>query len=85
MIRLGYVYGNLMVNVQPKNTKLRDRARADHRGRPFRLGSTRGGRTAGRVRAGVSAARSSWDGLKVTRDAGGEAACWRQADGLRKR
>ncbi len=26
-IRLGYVYGNLMVNVQPKNTKLIDRAR----------------------------------------------------------
>jgi N-acetylmuramic acid 6-phosphate etherase len=26
-IRLGYVYGNLMVNVQPKNEKLRDRAR----------------------------------------------------------
>jgi N-acetylmuramic acid 6-phosphate etherase len=26
MIRLGYVYGNLMVNVQPKNHKLRDRA-----------------------------------------------------------
>src|SRR5579864_5322836 len=26
-IRLGYVYGNLMVNVQPKNTKLKDRAR----------------------------------------------------------
>jgi N-acetylmuramic acid 6-phosphate etherase len=25
-IRLGYVYGNLMVNVQPKNSKLRDRA-----------------------------------------------------------
>jgi len=25
-IRLGYVYGNLMVNVQPKNVKLRDRA-----------------------------------------------------------
>jgi len=25
-IRLGYVYGNLMVNVQPKNAKLRDRA-----------------------------------------------------------
>jgi len=25
-IRLGYVYGNLMVNVQPNNTKLRDRA-----------------------------------------------------------
>ena len=27
MIRLGYVYGNLMVNVQPKNAKLVDRAR----------------------------------------------------------
>jgi len=26
-IRMGYVYGNLMVNVQPKNTKLIDRAR----------------------------------------------------------
>lgn len=26
MIRLGYVYGNLMVNVQPTNDKLRDRA-----------------------------------------------------------
>ena len=27
MIRLGHVYGNLMVNVQPKNRKLEDRAR----------------------------------------------------------
>jgi N-acetylmuramic acid 6-phosphate etherase len=27
MIRLGYVFGNLMVNVQPTNDKLRDRAR----------------------------------------------------------
>lgn len=27
MIRLGNVYGNLMVNVQPKNSKLEDRAR----------------------------------------------------------
>ena len=27
MIRLGHVYGNLMVNVQPKNVKLGDRAR----------------------------------------------------------
>ena len=27
MIRLGYVYGNLMVNVQPRNAKLMDRAR----------------------------------------------------------
>jgi N-acetylmuramic acid 6-phosphate etherase len=27
MVRLGYVYGNLMVNVQPTNAKLADRAR----------------------------------------------------------
>jgi len=27
MIRLGHVYGNLMVNVEPKNSKLEDRAR----------------------------------------------------------
>lgn len=27
MVRLGHVYGNLMVNVQPKSTKLADRAR----------------------------------------------------------
>lgn len=27
MIRLGYVYGNLMVNLQPRSGKLRDRAR----------------------------------------------------------
>jgi N-acetylmuramic acid 6-phosphate etherase len=26
-IRMGYVYGNLMVNVQPSNAKLADRAR----------------------------------------------------------
>jgi len=26
MVRLGYVFGNLMVNVQPRNVKLRDRA-----------------------------------------------------------
>ena len=26
-IRMGYVYGNLMVNVQPTNVKLADRAR----------------------------------------------------------
>ncbi len=31
MIRLGHVYGNLMVNVQPKNEKLLDRGAAYHR------------------------------------------------------
>ncbi len=37
MVRLGYTYGNLMVNVQPKNEKLADRARrivAEATGRP---------------------------------------------------
>jgi N-acetylmuramic acid 6-phosphate etherase len=27
MVKLGHVYGNLMVNVQPTNSKLQDRAR----------------------------------------------------------
>jgi N-acetylmuramic acid 6-phosphate etherase len=27
MVKLGHVYGNLMVNVQPTNQKLEDRAR----------------------------------------------------------
>jgi N-acetylmuramic acid 6-phosphate etherase len=27
MIRMGYVYGNLMINVQPRNQKLVDRSR----------------------------------------------------------
>ena len=30
MIRLGYVYGNLMVNVELKNSKLADRGQANH-------------------------------------------------------
>jgi N-acetylmuramic acid 6-phosphate etherase len=37
-IRLGYVYGNLMVNVQPKNSKLLDRAKrivAESTGRTY--------------------------------------------------
>jgi N-acetylmuramic acid 6-phosphate etherase len=41
-IRLGYVYGNLMVNVQPKNTKLVDRARrivAQSAGVPYERGA----------------------------------------------
>jgi N-acetylmuramic acid 6-phosphate etherase len=38
MVRLGYVYGNLMVNVQPTNEKLTDRARrivSDIAGLPY--------------------------------------------------
>ena len=45
-IRLGYVYGNLMVNVQPKNDKLRGPRAAHHR--------------AGRRRYRTSAPASCW-------------------------
>jgi N-acetylmuramic acid 6-phosphate etherase len=38
-VRLGYVYGNLMVNVQPKNRKLVDRAGASSRRRHRRAGA----------------------------------------------
>ena len=40
-IRMGYVYGNLMVNVEPKNEKLRDRA--------LRIITAAGGVTAARA------------------------------------
>ena len=30
MIRLGYVYGNLMVNVQPRNSQVARPGHADH-------------------------------------------------------
>ena len=36
MIRIGMVFGNLMVNVQPTNQKLQDRADADHLCRNWR-------------------------------------------------
>jgi len=32
MVRLGKVYGNLMVDVQPTNAKLRDRANSSKKG-----------------------------------------------------
>ena len=47
MIRLGHVYGNLMVNVQPTNQKLEDRAR-----RIIRAGHRRRVRTGGRAAGG---------------------------------
>jgi N-acetylmuramic acid 6-phosphate etherase len=54
-IRLGYVYGNLMVNVQPKNTKLVDRARrivAQAAGVPY-------GRAAELLEAGGNSVRTA--------------------------
>ncbi len=71
MIRLGYVYGNLMVNVQPRNAKLEDRARriiaasvggylraggpAAHRGRGRCAGGNLDGPAGARPRVGGSA------------------------------
>ena len=53
MIRTGMVYGNLMVNVQPTNEKLKEPGHTDHCGgnrsrrRPGRGTAGRGGRGAG--------------------------------------
>jgi N-acetylmuramic acid 6-phosphate etherase len=62
-IRLGYVYGNLMVNVQPKNAKLLDRARriVAHAGKGFAgtRGRAAGGRRQRRALAIVMAERNS--------------------------
>ena len=76
MARLGYVYGNLMVNVQPTNAKLRDRA--------ARITAELGGvdtaaalpllESGGSVRAAVVMARLGLDAAearKRLRDAGG--------------
>jgi N-acetylmuramic acid 6-phosphate etherase len=49
MIRMGYVYGNLMVNVQPSNEKLRERAR--------RIVAQAGGVDAGQAAALLEAAQ----------------------------
>ena len=55
MIRLGYVYGNLMVNVQPTNGKLVDRARRIiARSRAYPMMKQRGClTTAGSVRTAI--------------------------------
>ena len=60
-IRLGYVYGNLMVNVQPKNHKLVERARrivAQAAGVPYELAAELLDASAGNVRTAVVMARA---------------------------
>ncbi len=70
-IRLGYVYGNLMVNVQPKNHKLRGARAPHHRAGGGRALRTRR-RTAGGLR-GQGAGRDR-DGARRRRPRRGRAA-----------
>ena len=56
MIRTGYVYGNLMVNVQPKNQKLADRARrivAEASGLPYESAAELLTRARGNVKTAI--------------------------------
>ena len=60
-IRLGYVYGNLMVNVQPKNHKLLERARrivAQAAGVPYERAAGLLETSGGSVRAAIVMARA---------------------------
>lgn len=70
MIKLGHVHGNLMVNVQPKNVKLRDRARrivAQAAGLP--LGDAAGllDASGGNVRAAIVMGRLGVDRAEAER------------------
>ena len=63
-IRLGYVYGNLMVNVQPKNHKLVERARriiAQAADVPYERAAELLGASGGRVRVAIVMARAGVD------------------------
>jgi N-acetylmuramic acid 6-phosphate etherase len=63
-IRLGYVYGNLMVNVEPKNTKLVDRARrviAEAAGVPYERAAELLDRAGNNVRAAILMAKTGVD------------------------
>ena len=64
MIRLGYVYSNLMVNVQPKNTKLEDRARriiADAAGVSYERAAELLTQAGGKVKTAIVMSRLSVD------------------------
>src|SRR5579864_6912503 len=64
MIRLGYVYGNLMVNVEPKNSKLEDRAKriiADAAGVTYEMAGELLGRSAGNVKVAIVMSRLAID------------------------
>ena len=64
MIRLGYVYGNLMVNVEPKNSKLEDRAKriiAEAAGVDYEKAGELLGQSAGNVKAAIVMSRLAID------------------------
>ncbi len=64
MIRLGYVYGNLMVNVEPKNSKLADRAKriiAESAGVNYENAGELLGQSAGNVKVAIVMSRLAID------------------------
>jgi N-acetylmuramic acid 6-phosphate etherase len=64
MIRLGYVYGNLMVNVEPKNSKLEDRAKriiAESAGVSYEKAGELLGKSAGNVKVAIVMSRLAID------------------------
>lgn len=64
MIRLGYVYGNLMVNVEPKNSKLEDRAKriiAESAGVSYETAGELLGQSAGNVKVAIVMSRLAID------------------------
>jgi N-acetylmuramic acid 6-phosphate etherase len=64
MIRLGYVYGNLMVNVEPKNSKLADRAKriiAESAGVNYEDAGKLLGQSAGNVKVAIVMSRLAID------------------------
>jgi N-acetylmuramic acid 6-phosphate etherase len=64
MIRLGYVYGNLMVNVEPKNSKLEDRAKriiAESAGVGYEQAGELLGKSAGNVKVAIVMSRLAID------------------------
>src|SRR5258708_2209338 len=69
-IRLGYVYGNLMVNVQPRNHKLIDRARrivAHAAGVPYETAAELLDAADGSVRVAIVMSRAGADRLEAER------------------
>jgi N-acetylmuramic acid 6-phosphate etherase len=66
-IRLGYVYGNLMVNVQPKNAKLLERAKriiAEVTGISYEEAGRKLLEANGDVRAAIEGLKQTGEGLK---------------------
>ena len=83
MIRLGHVYGNLMVNVQPTNEKLEDRARRIIR----QAAGVSAERAAELLEAGGSSVRTAivMEKKKVSRGGSGAIAGRRRAGGFGRR